>query len=141
MPLKRVNEWRERLGQILLSAQELEFQWGTFDCALHVCNCIRAVTGTDPAAQYRGTYSDQAGAEKIYGSSLVSFIATTAASLGCPEVPVTFARRGDVVWIDNGTEQGAIGVVHLDGRFISCASEKGIVLVHMRRWRRAWQIG
>ncbi|HEY3972307.1 MAG TPA: hypothetical protein VGM18_04835 [Candidatus Sulfotelmatobacter sp.] len=143
MPLQRIPNWRERLGQIIASAGELEFQWGVFDCALHVCNCIRAITTTaiDPGHSYRGTYSDEAGAAAIYGSSLEQFVAGIAATLALPEVAPTFARRGDLVFIDNGTAQGAIGIVSLDGRFASCASDKGLAMIRIRHWKRAWQIG
>ena len=132
-----------RLHRIIESAAELSFEWGRFDCALHVSNCVRAITvgAVDPGAAYRGKYSDAAGAAAIYGTNFETFIAGICAGLGMPEVPVTFARRGDVVFIDNDTPQGAIGVISLDGRFASCASDKGLVLVRMQRWKRAWQIG
>jgi hypothetical protein len=123
------------------SGDELDFEWGVFDCALHVCNCIKAVTDQDPAASYRRTYSDAAGAAAIYGSSFEDFIAGMASSLGMPEVPVSFARRGDVVYVDNDTPLGAIGVVSLDGRYASCASARGTVLVAIWKWKRAWQVG
>lgn len=140
MPLTRRHDWHFRLAQILESAAELSFEWGTFDCALHAANCVRAATGVDLAAPYRGTYSDEAGAAKIYGESLETFVANLAVSSGMPEVPVTFARRGDMVFVDNGTAQGAIGIVSLDARFASCASD-GLVLVRSHRWKRAWRVG
>lgn len=140
--LKRLPDWRPRLGRIIDSAREVPFQWGMFDCALHVSNCIRAMTGcSDPAATFRGKYSDEAGAAAIYGPSLQQFIASQAQSLGFPEIPVTLARRGDVVFVDNATPQGCVGVVSLDGRYVSCAGEKGIVMVTIDRWRRAWRVG
>lgn len=141
MSLKRNPDWRFRLGQILDTARALQFEWGVFDCALHVCNCIRAMTGVDPAASYRGKYSDEAGAAAIYGSSFEQFIAGIAAQLGCVEVPLTFARRGDLVFIDNKTPQGAIGVVSLDARFAACAGQNGYCLVRMEHWKRTWSIG
>jgi len=141
MTLQRLPDWRFRLGQIIESARELEFEWGIFDCALHVCNCIRAITGVDPAEKYRGTYSDEADAARIYGSSFADFIANQVAALGMNEVPVTFARRGDVVLVDNNTAQGCVGVVSMDPRFVSCAGEKGLILVPMVRWKRAWRVG
>lgn len=140
MSMQRLWDWRERLGRMIESAQQLEFQWGTFDCALHVSNCVRAMTDVDPAADHRGTYSSEAGAASIYGASLETFIASQASALGWPEVAVTLARRGDMVFIDNGTAQGAIGIVSLDGRFASCAGQTGHVLVRSHRWKRAWQI-
>lgn len=139
--LRRLPDWRPRLGRIIDSAREVPFQWGVFDCALHVCNCIRAITGVDPAANFRGKYSDTAGAAAIYGSSFEDFIAVQAQLLSLQEIPVTLARRGDVVFVDNATPQGCVGVVSLDGRYVSCAGEKGIVMVTIDRWRRAWRVG
>ena len=141
MSLQRFQDWPERLHRMIESATQLSFEWGVFDCALHVGNCMRAIVGVDPAANYRGKYSDEAGAAAIYGASLQDFAAGVFAELACPEVPVTFARRGDVVFIDNETEQGALGVVSTDGRFACCVTEKGILLVRMHRWKRAWQVG
>jgi hypothetical protein len=138
--MPRSHDWPERLHRIIESAAELSFEWGRFDCALHVCNCIRALIDVDPAADYRGKYSDAAGAAKIYGESFEQFIAATCAKLNFEEVPVTFARRGDVVFLDNDSPQGAIGVVSTDGRFASCASDKGLVLLPIQRWKRAWKV-
>lgn len=139
--LVRHQNWPSRLHRIIDTARQVPFEWGVFDCALHVGNCMRAVVGVDPTAPYRGKYHDEAGAAAIYGPSLAAFAAGIAATLGCPEVPVTFARRGDVVWIDNATPQGALGVVSTDGRFASCVSDNGALLVRMHRWKRAWRVG
>jgi len=141
MTLKRCHDWRERLDRMIDSAREVPFEWGRFDCALHVANCVRAITGcADPAAAYRGKYSDEAGAAAVYGASLEAFIAAQAAALGLSEVTPTCAQRGDVVFVDNGTPQGAVGVVSCDARFASCASDRGMALLPVSRWRRAWRV-
>jgi hypothetical protein len=139
--IRRLPNWQIQLNGILTSAAELSFEWGKFDCALHAANCVRAITGADPAAGYRGLYSDEASAIALFGSDLGNFAAGILNSLGFPEVPVTFARRGDVVLVDNSTSYGALGVVSLDPRYVSCASDKGLVLVAMPRWKRAWRVG
>lgn len=46
--------------------QRSAFVWGQTDCILSMCNHVLAVTGIDPAAPWRGTYSDEAGARAIY---------------------------------------------------------------------------
>jgi len=143
MPLLRHWDWRERLERMVESARHVPFQWGTFDCALHAANCIRAITANnyDFAAGFRGTYSTEAGAAAIYGSSLLTFVSTLLSAQGCTEVPTTLARRGDVVWINNGTSQGAIGIVCSDGRFASCVTDSGLLLVRRRYWSSAWWVG
>jgi len=42
------------------------FAWGETDCILAVCDHVRRCTGVDPAAPWRGTYHDEAGAMAIY---------------------------------------------------------------------------
>lgn len=46
--------------------QRSAFIWGQTDCILAVCNHVLAMTGIDPAAPWRGSYSDEAGARAIY---------------------------------------------------------------------------
>lgn len=46
--------------------QRAKFVWGETDCIMATCNYIMDVTGIDPAAPWRGSYSDEAGAQAIY---------------------------------------------------------------------------
>jgi len=48
--------------------QRTKFVWGETDCIMSVCNHVRQTTGVDPAAPWRGTYSDEAGAQAIYAA-------------------------------------------------------------------------
>jgi len=141
LPLKRKFQWERTLANRIWTARELTFAWGKFDCAIWTADWIRDATGVDPAANYRGKYSDEAGAAAIFGSDLGAFAATIAAQIGAPEVRRTFARRGDIVFVDNGTPAGCLGVVNLCGQRAACVMQKGMTLVRMERWRRAWQIG
>lgn len=139
--IQRHHDWRERLGRAIAEASSRQFEWGRFDCALHVCDCVKAITGVDPAETFRGTYSDEAGAAAVHGDSLQEFVAKIAKQLELPEISPTMAQRGDVVHVDNGTTQGALGIVGLDARFAVCASDKGLVMVRLHRWKRAWKVG
>lgn len=139
-----MQNWQRRLDTLLQSSQGVVFQWGEYDCGMFVARWIRELTGVDVAAAYRGTYSTEAGADAVFlsgYSDLGSFAAAIAAAHGMTEVAPNFARRGDVVWVNNGTSYGALGVVGLDGRFAHCMGGQGTVRVHMHRWQRAWQVG
>jgi hypothetical protein len=46
--------------------QRSAFVWGETDCIMATCNHVLSVTGIDPAAPWRGTYHDEAGARAIY---------------------------------------------------------------------------
>jgi hypothetical protein len=153
--MKRHPQWPRRLHLLIQSSQAVSFAWGTKDCGQFVGHWIRAATGVDIAAPYRGTYKTEASAEALFlGASKVriptalgDFAAQIAAAHSMAEVlPVTCASRGDVVWVDNATREhpskfGALGVVSLDPRYAVCMSEKGTVRVHMHRWKRAWRVG
>ena len=43
-----------------------QFVWGRTDCILATCDHVQRCTGIDPAAPWRGSYSDEAGATAIY---------------------------------------------------------------------------
>jgi hypothetical protein len=141
--MRRHAKWQRKLAGRISSARQLTFAWGSFDCAMWVCDWIRDMTAgaVDPGANYRGKYSSEAQAIAIFGTDLGAFAATVAASIGAKEVPPHYARRGDVVHVDNGTSYGALGIVNLDARFAMCVSQTGLVPVHMTKWKRAWQVG
>jgi hypothetical protein len=141
MPLKRHPQWQRKLAGMITSARELEFSWGSHDCAMWTCSVVRDVTGVDPGASFRGKYSTEAGAQAIFGTDLGNFAAGIAASLGMKEVKPNYARRGDIVHVDNGTTYGALGVVDLDARFAACVSQTGVTRIHLSKWKRAWQVG
>jgi uncharacterized protein DUF6950 len=143
--MQRISNWPRRLSQLIASSQATTFEWGHYDCAMFVCAAVREITGVDVGAAFRGTYHDESAAEAIFlgggFADLGGFAASIAAVNSMPEVQPTFARRGDVVWIDNDTPYGALGIVALDPRLAACMSDAGIVLIHMDRWKRAWQVG
>jgi hypothetical protein len=154
LKMKRHPQWPRRLHQLISTSQDVTFAWGTYDCGHFAARWIREATGVDVAAAYRGKYSDEAGAQKLFLQgqhsahpgvpldALGNFAAQIATANNLAEVkPVTLAQRGDVVWVDNKTQFGALGVVDLTGRHAVCMSEVGTKRVHMQRWRRAWRVG
>jgi hypothetical protein len=143
--MQRVPNWPRRLHLLIESSKAVTFDWGRYNCGLFLTRWIRECTGVDLGAPYVGKCTDEASAEALFlngHADLGSFAAAIAEANGMPEVkPVTLARRGDAVWVDNLTKYGALGVVSLDGRFAVCMSEQGTKLVHMKMWRRAWRVG
>ena len=156
---RRYPDWEKRLDAHFTAARGARFQWGKFDCATAVCQAIAAITGIDPGADLRGQYgnSDEAAALMalsggvtlcLEGASQLSAagdLGTLAAALAAAhnfaEVKPTFARRGDLVLVDNnGGPTRALGIVDLSGRFAWCASERSFARVPMKGWLRAWRI-
>lgn len=95
--LVRFADWEMRLAVYLDRVREDPFKWGDHDCALFAGAAIRAMTGTDPAEEYRGTYDDARGAalalRKLGKGTLT---ATTNDWLG-QSVDRAFAQRGSIV--------------------------------------------
>jgi hypothetical protein len=140
------------LHLLIHSSKDVTFDWGRYNCGLFVTRWIREATGVELGAPYMGVATDEASAEAIFlahfsgATALGDFAASIAAAHSMAEVlPITCARRGDVVWVDNSTPAnpstyGALGVVGPDGRYAVCMSEKGTVRVHMQRWKRGWRV-
>jgi Domain of unknown function (DUF6950) len=143
--MKRFPDWERRLAAEFAAARGKSFAWGVFDCALFACDCAQATAGEDPGAEFRGKYATEKEAAQLVGPSLAGFAAKIAAAHGMAEVKPGFARRGDIVLVDNAppgaAASTALGVVDLGGRFALCASGRGLVRAAMKRWLRAWKVG
>jgi uncharacterized protein DUF6950 len=92
--MKRLIDWPDRLAAALEISADLSWTEERY-CVLWAADVVLAMTGEDPAAGYRGLSVEQAyramrdaGHETIGGA--------IAAVVG-PQVPLAFARRGDVV--------------------------------------------
>lgn len=88
----RLDDWPERLSEVLEASRSRAFRLGEHDCCLHVADCIAAVTGRDLAADWRGRYATEAE-----GLALAAVKRLTAlADRFFAPVPPALAWRGDV---------------------------------------------
>lgn len=159
--MRRVD-WPERLAEFLVAAESRPFVWGETDCCLFVCDAVLVMTDFDLAAEYRGKYSSQLGAARIFASLqpqrrtedaeeseslglLESFISGIAIANDIREVPVLCAQRGDVVLFDQGEpgDRGltSLGVVGMHGTHVHSTAETGTAEIPIANCRRAWRIG
>lgn len=139
--MKRLPNWERLLADHFAAAGSKPFAWGVNDCGMSVGDAILAITGIDPIPGLRGEYSDETGALGLVGEDLGAFAADIAKAIGADEVRPTYARRGDVVLVDNRNPKHALGVVDHTGRFALCVGDGGLIRVRMHRWLRAWKIG
>lgn len=146
MPLTRHQHWETRaLHQFLLERADEPFAWGGNDCALFAADAIEAMTAVDIAADFRGRYTDEAGAlaaiREIAGGDTVADAAAWCARKYCLaewEHPLQ-AQRGDLVVVDNGGRLIA-GVVHLSGRHVVTMAAEGLVRLPISSVRRSWKV-
>jgi len=146
MSMKRIDTWDMALHEHVESRVGKPFEWGSNDCALFVCDGIQAMTGTDVAGDFRGKYTDQAGAlatiKAVTGGSSVEDVAVhVTAEQGMAELKtVLLAQRGDVVLFD-GSDGPALGLVYLNGTHAVFVGPDGLRRLPISKCRRAWRVG
>lgn len=138
--LKRDNAWPEKLNKFFESVHDDKFQWGKHDCCLFVCRAVFIMTGVDLARGFRG-YKSEFSAQKLLKQrgGLERICETVTEKHGMKEVPVLFARRGDVLLFES--EQGMmLGIVNMNGQEIVSVSLDGLGFVPLRNALRAWRV-
>ncbi len=123
--LIRYTDWRQRLIEYLGKASRQPFVEGEHDCALFLANGVRAMTGQDFAAPYRGRYTTtKCGMRILKKAGFDDHIDLAAHHL--VERPVAMARAGDgaVVPTDDGP---ALGIVQGEGVYVLGPSGMGVV--------------
>ncbi|WP_370286930.1 DUF6950 family protein [Pseudooceanicola nanhaiensis] len=107
--MKRLSDWRSRLAAYIAVSFERPLRPGRFDCALFAAGAIEAMTGEDPAADWRGSYSTiEGGISALRAAGHTDHVAFAAALFD--EVPVAHARLGDLAVVPEGDRAG-LGVV------------------------------
>ncbi len=134
--MRRFKDWEIRLEKYIQSKCETRFAWGTHDCVLATCGAIEAITGIDPAEDYRGTYSTEQEAGKRIPALTVGW---EFRKLGFKEIAPLAAQRGDAVSVDlpNGF---ALGFVGLDGRIYVTDEFCGWGKLRLSRGLSAWRV-
>jgi len=142
----RRPDWPSRLMAAIEAARNRPFSWGGLDCCLFACDCVAAMTGVDPAAEFRGRYDSSAKARRRLrafsgGGGLEATVAMLAARHGMAEVRVAQAQRGDLVLIDAPewpSERRALAVCA--GLRLAVMTAGGVDFVAPARGLRAWRV-
>lgn len=110
-------DWPERLAQALAEAQSRTFSEVDY-CVLFAADCIEAMTGEDPAADYRGLSLEDAQ-EKFKAEDTTTYRRLT--QIFGKAIPLAFARRGDL--IVRTKPEFALGIC--DGQHTAFLSSEG----------------
>lgn len=128
----RKPDWELCLAREL--AREEPFKWGERDCCLFAADCVKAMTGDDPAKAWRGIYASEDEATALTGGNIASVISDALAV----EIPPGYAQRGDVVLIP--TRQGDMAaVIGLDGKAVMLL-EQGYRRLPASLATKAWRV-
>ena len=150
---KRTIHWCTReLYQFIRSRENTPFAWGTNCCAMFAADAIQAMTGVDIASDFRGLYSDAAGAQAaiekitgVKGGTIEDAAAYCANKHGLPEWKYPLqAQRGDLV-IFGDVNGPTAGIIHISGKHILAPGEKGLkkLSIHDGKTspiKRAWHV-
>ncbi|WP_374797259.1 DUF6950 family protein [Paracoccus sp. p3-h83] len=121
----RVYNWEARLAAYVARVAREGFAWGQHDCALFAAGAVEAVTGIDPAADWRGRYSSfEGGVKLIRKAGFSDHIA--AARAWFPKVSRAEVMPGDLAVIDTGAGS-AVSVVQ--GEMLYVLTEAGLGLI------------
>ena len=106
----RRDDWPEKMLAEIAAAERRPFSWGSHDCATFAAGVVAAMTGSDPMADLRGTYSDAASAQAaIKRAGHASLYHLLADRFG-PTIPPAHAGRGDLA-LAHGDDGPALGIV------------------------------
>jgi hypothetical protein len=127
----RLRDWQGRLARLFAERREASFEWGTHDCAMFAADAVLAVTGEDPAAEFRGKYKSESGAAKILKTANLEALAD--ARFARTERPIV----GDIGLVTlPHSGQGALAVY--GGQFWHVPGDRG--LAQFRHAIVSWKV-
>ena len=141
--MTRKEGWETILNEHIEAHLKKPQKWGTSDCFLFACNWIHAVTGVDPAKEYRPQYKTKTGAYRLIKSfkgGLQKEAERLFAGLGMSEIIKTMARRGDVALVP-GNNDRAFGIVDLSGLRVAVQGKNGLDFVPVNSIIKSWRVG
>ena len=133
--MNRLPDWLDRLNAVVESCADRRFEWGAFDCAHFVAQCVDAMC-SDSGARACLLYQDERAALKwIKEGGGIKAIATSF--LGDP-VPWGLVRRGDVMLMDN-CGRNALGICL--GSHVVLPAPRGLSYLRAADGLCGWRVG
>jgi len=129
------TDWRARLGAYLATEARTPFEYGSSDCALFAAGALNAMTGSDPAANYRGRYTTLRGGLRILRKDGFRDHVERAAAL-LAEVPSQRSRVGDIAVVKTA-DGPSLGVVQ--GEWVAVRTMSGLGFVPIDQATRVFR--
>lgn len=134
--MPRHADWDQRLNRYLEEHAAARFDYGVLDCALFCAGAVYEMTGTDPAAAFRGMYRSAASSVRALSEIGQGTLEATVDAM-FKAIHPAMARRGDLALHD-----GSLGVV-IGGDALFLGDENGVAgLIRIPRaeWQRCWTV-
>lgn len=142
--MTRFEDWEQRLSEFIVENRDRPFEWGQWDCILMACAAVEALTGEDPAAEYRGRYTDGKGAALALREIGEGTLLRTVNAV-FERRPVGQAQRGDLVWFEQsvGLCIGGAGLFVGEERLADKAGlpmREGLIRIPRASLSKAWAV-
>ena len=128
-----VPQWQRDFDAFIAVRMRTPFCWGQHDCCLFAADAVKAQTGVDHAAPWRGTYFTELQAARLLAQ--LGGLAALGAMAG-PECPPLTARHGDVGLVFDGVRE-LLGVCV--GSHWLVPATYGLAALPLASGRQAWR--
>lgn len=142
---RRHDDWPTRLAAALEAARGRPFRWGAHDCCLFACDMVAAMTGCDPARNWRGIYATALEARyllaRYHGGGLNCAVPALAEACGFAEIAPRRAGRGDLVLLPlKGHGFGHALTIRLGAGVLALTEAEGLTALSLAADSRAWKV-
>lgn len=135
--MKRVDGWEKALRAVATEYDRQPFAWGATDCAHFAGDCVRAITGVDVLAPYRGNYESRldAAARLLFRGhrSVAGAMGAELERHGAHRIDARSARVGDV-----GITADGVAAVRFPCGFVARTVGGEWLTAHVVK---AWSVG
>lgn len=94
---RRLDGWESALNETIASFKNRPYVLGESDCLSFACACYAAITGIDHWPDWKGKYDTRRGALLLLAGMKRNLEDAVSGLGGLERVPLTMARRGDVM--------------------------------------------
>lgn len=128
---------RSHLAATFRAQRNVPTVWGVNDCLCVAAACAQPMIGRDPIAHLHDRYDSEISAKRLMVENGWNDMGDIAASI-FPEIPVSQARAGDWVCLDNPDGSDALGVVI--GDMIAAKTKESYAQAPLSQARRAFRV-
>ena len=132
--MTRKLNWQLDFEKCVAENLHKPFKWGEHDCVLWAANAALAITGSDPAAEYRNEYSSPVGATIILRER-GGMEALVSEKFEC--ILPTFANVGDILMV---MQEGRPMLAVCNGETMLATGLEGLVALPTLSAVKAWKV-
>lgn len=133
----RLQGWEKRLDTLIEDARSRQYRIGEHDCFRLACAAVKTLTGRDRWPEFRGRYATQREAMRLLAKHGTTFEAAGDWFFGSDRIQPSFARRGDIMVIED-EQHKHLGVCV--GAVTAFLAPGGLVFVPTLSCTTGWRI-